>query len=422
MIGTRGLIVLTSVYRYVAAGLNIGLGVGRFAFVAFDLVFVALWLRPNLTLLRRHAVVYIFCLLVFTKSAIGFLASDPTLASFYLNFSIFRRVALPFAVLVYFSERLVDRRAFQRIVEFLYKWFVVVALLQSADFILMQLSDTYVQLLTAAANSFEEIFTRDMLSHIFVFKTQPLRAHGLGLNYHSSGLYALMLYAFNLKLRSTMPLWLHLAGAVAILASGSVQFLGLYLLLLVVSRPVVYRHKWSVLLLALFAGVIVFRLAVGYTLPYLGTLYLFEYTELVAQELFSHFVLEGNLRELFWGVGGLSATGQMWTVGYGTLELGDIGIIRLILEGGLVLWIGFFAILTYYVVRYVLPYRSNEPAPMAGAVLAIGMGMVSLVHYPVLFTTNNIVLFMLWFAIMTRRYEAPNSRKGMATSDRAHAR
>lgn len=394
------LIIVFAFNNYIANALHLLFGLGKISYVLIDVILVIFLLRPNITLLKEHLPIYLFCLFLLCYSLILFLISGISLESFYSQFSFFRRIALPIIIYIYFVQKLKKPESITSLNEFLYKWFLFVVIFQSVDFILMNTSPVYYALITNYYNSVKVIIreTTTTLSHIPLFGYQPNRCLGIGLNYHSSGLYVLMLYAFNIKMKNSIPIWIHLLAFIAIIANGSVQSLGLYFLLWILCIKQVYQHKIFSLVLVCLLFLVFASQFHDTSLPVVGTLYMFRYIFLVFEEVRDYF--SDNIYDLIFGIGGRAGDGKELALGGGFLDIGDVGLMRLLLEGGLIPLLLYFVMIAWVFKKYVSFYKGKEPLPIAASVTSIIIGMGSLVHYGVIFSRNNVVLYMLFLAII----------------------
>jgi hypothetical protein len=403
--------VATAFQRVISTVIALATGIGPLAVVIFDVVFLLLLARPTSTYAKRFVPVFLFISVVLFKSLIDFMGSDMSSEAFLQSFAGFRRAAIPFVALLYFAEKLREPDTLEWLSRFLRKWLTVVVVIQVADFVLMQVSGAYRAAITAFANAFAEVFVRDMLSHIPLIGFQPHRAHGLAINYHASGLYVLLLYAFNLKVGRRLHPLIHAGAAVAVLAGGSLQNLGVYMLLLAFNVPVVFRNRWRALAILIAVSVALLPVAAAVALPGLGNVYMFEYFRLALDEMAAYYSQSAHWWELLWGMGGVAGTGREWTLGPSGIDLGDVGILRIILESGLVVWGLWFGIVAGILGRAGRRLRTSTSGPWAGSYLALIIGIISLIHYPVLFTAGNITLLMLFLAIIDRSTLDERSRR-----------
>ena len=409
------LIVVFAFNNYISIAFHLSFGLGRISYVLIDVILLILLIRPNISLLKEHLPIYLFCLFLLFNSLILFLSSGISLESFYSQFSFFRRIALPFTIYIYFVQKLRKAENFTALNEFLYKWFLFVVVLHSVDFIIMNTVPVYATLITNYYNSVEEIITESttVTTHIPLFGYQPTRCFGIGLNYHSSGLYVLMLYAFNIKMKNGIPIWAHFLAVIAILSNGSIQNLGLGFLLLILCINQVYRHKTFTLVLVSFLFLLLAKQFPDKSFPVVGTVYMLKYIFLVFETVRDYF--SDNIYNVIFGIGGRGGSGDLLELGSGFFDVGDIGLIRLLLEGGLIALLLYFVLIIWLFKKYVSPYKGKEPLPIAASVTSIIIGLGSLVHYPVLFSRNNVVLYMLFLAIIVtekRRDRVKRMRNG----------
>ncbi len=387
-------------------------GLDRLSAALLDIIFILLLLNPSNKYYKHHVVIYLFCIFLLIKSLVVFSGAELGIESFYIQFSFFRRVALPFAVFIFIAQRLIKSDSLDEINDFLYKWFIAVIVLQTADFFLMNTVTSYHDLMVNMANAVEEYITNpeQMTTHFPILDFEPIRCFGIGLNYHSSGLYSLLLYAYNMKMRQSLPVWVHIFALIASLANGSLQFLGLYFLLWLLRIDAIYKYKFVILTVGSLSIILLLEVIAETTLPIVGTVYMFEYAILVWQAIVDYYT--SHMYELLIGVGGLQAAGKLWSFGGDDFELGDIGVVRLFIEGGLIAFLLYFLVIGWLLIKYVLPYKGREPLPVVASVVTIIIGIFSLLHYPVLFSRNNVVLYMLFLAIIATQRTRERGRLG----------
>jgi hypothetical protein len=402
-------IVAFAFNNYIAVLFSYLFGLGKLSNVLLDLFFVFLFFYPKVKLQKEHVPLYFFSLLLLCKSAVFLIGAGIDIVSFYLEFSFFRRVVLPFGAFMYFFFKLTKHEDIGKLNRFMYKLFIVVVFLQNIDFLLMNFSVTYHDQIINYANAIEEIFIGEKLSHIPLFGFQYVRCFGIGLNYHSSSLYVLMLYAFNIQMKNPIPFWLHLLTYSAVTASGSVQSIGLYVLMLLLCVNHIYRHKLFFLLALAFAAVISLEVFIGVALPGFGSIYMIELLYLSVDAVMGYFGT--NINQFLWGIGGLAAIGEQWLVEDETLPIGDIGIFRLLSEGGAIALIFYLLLVLWFFYKYVSHYKGEDPLPVKASVTAIIIGFGSLVHYPVIFSRNNVILYMLFLAIIAAQYHRRSAAK-----------
>ena len=399
------IIVVYAFNNYISVLFSYLLGMGKLSYVLLDVFFVLLFLHPKAKPRKQHIPIYFFCLLILCKSIFFWVGSGINIISFYLEFSFFRRVVLPFGVFMYLFSKLTKSKDMSKLNRFMYKWFIVVVFLQCIDLLLMNFSTPYHDQIINFANAVEETFTTPelMISHIPLFGFQYLRCFGVGLSYHSSALYVLMLYAFNIQMKNPIPFWLHIPTYFAVIASGSIQSIGLYLLMLLLYVNHIYRHKLFFLGVLMFVGVISLETFIDMSFPGFGKVYMFEYIFLVSDAILDH--LRNVPNQFLWGMGSLEAIGETLSVGRELLDVGDVGLVRLMLEGGAIAMTYYLVLIMWFFLKYVFPYKGREPLPVKASVTCIILGLGSFVHYAVIFSRNNVILYMLFFAIIASQYK-----------------
>ncbi len=353
---------------------------------------------------RTNRLVYYFVIVVLFIASITFLLSGGDLSTLPTYFSSVRRLTIPFASFLIFCKFVnIDDRV-EVINRALLNLYWIVFFFQIVDFAAMQLSESYRDVLIGLSNSANNMTDKPLMSHIVIFEWQSVRAFGILLNFHGSGLLLLFLFLYKLFIKGFATMLEVICMAIGVVAGGSLQNLACLIALF----PLLLANQQVVRYVIAIVGVPAAVISIAYfsvnPLFHFGTVYIFEYTTILANVFLDLVSRPDTVFNILFGFGNLRLSDGSWSIPGISEELGDIGLFRLILESGLVA-VGLWLLLCFRlgnihrakrqlgVVQDTLRVRSLLAIP--------AVGILSLAHYPVLFLPANMTLFMLALAIIS---------------------
>ena len=371
-------------------------------FVAFEFGWVALFiLFPFGSIAKRYWPICVFILITLLISIGNIVTSSDQVNDILGYLSGFRRLAIPFISFFIFYRLSQKENGLIDLNRALVNLYWIVLTLQLIDFAAMQVIDTYRNAIISLANIADEVAPGPLYSHtLFFVEYHPIRSFGVLLNFHGSGLLLILLFLYKLYLKGTPKAGEIAIMALGVIAGGSLQTLGLLLFLpiLLLGAQHFVRHLIVIGLITFFWIAVPFFSS--NPLPYFGNIYMFEYIIEMVNVLLSMLSDPRYFSEIIFGFGNLRLSSGSWeTTGFG-LELGDIGFFRLSLESGLLVFL-FWMLLCIRLGNY--KSNKNKTGDLQHhALFAIPfIGILSLLHYPVLFLPINISIYMLSLALIS---------------------
>jgi hypothetical protein len=424
-------IVFSAINKPIALILAQNFGLGRISIVIIYFVFCLFLLRPNLKLYKAHSLLYLFSIFLLFRGLIFFLNSEMNGQAFIVSFTGFRLYGVPIIIFIYFNEKFKNQKIFEQVNHFLEKWFVFTVFYTLIDWIFTNSLPFYADYMfnfwSSNMGEFVErsITANDeqvwgffgsghgktyLLSNHIPFMSDYIRSFGLFLDLHASGMYVSMLYSYMIFVKQRMPLWLDLFSILACLVNGSLLAIALVSIIQILRVKLIYKTK--IFLIVLFLPIITlftgFLAEFRFTFIKLQTVYLFELLDIVKNKSFEYYFNFEHLSELLWGY---SSNGNLDDQRYifagvdnSLASLSDIGIVRFFLNTGFVLSLFYVITLIAFYIRFVSPYKGKERGIVSGAVLAILIGHLGMIHLQVLFAVNNVILYMYFLAVISSRY------------------
>jgi hypothetical protein len=356
--------------------------------------------------------------------------------------SFFRRTVYPFLLVGVFLEILNSTEKIRQLNSFLFRLFIVLACIQTIDFIALQYSQTYYQLVLKLLSSQSKLFYQKSYARMSmgVEGFTVHRAQGFAVGMHASTIFCLILYAYLRLNRMPFKFWHRAVAAVACMSSFSKQSIGLYLvlelLLVFMRRPVAIRdfpdrardfrcNRWISRLINLVPLVVITPLVI-LTMTYIYQLQpLYSLHPRVDLFTFICSMLEGfeqNRKILgpidLIGRGGMHLMGPVAT----EYRVTDIEMLRMFFEGGalnfLFLVVILFGSLLFLETahRKALWFRPDLYRIFLAAKLSVFLGFMTLVHSLAIFSREVVVIYLLFFTIGFAAVEAARKNRPLTAA------